>query len=549
MGNILWIILGTTTFGLAVLHAAHYFDNIWDRVFIDDQEEKEQKETKDELVVTGGILGNLASSILSHGLGVKFDFQKGFVLPELKDGKLRFRNVKITSNGDKSFTFTANVEAMEITLSFNKWYEGNGLIYDLEVFGMHGVICKKNTDVQPLPMQQPIPIDMNTSTYLKYNDHYHYQYDLYDYHFNDDKVEEDSPNYQLEHVKIHDSYFEVYNDELKNNTPLKVTIFGCDLPKLRRDRVLIDFFNANNVSGALNDSMFTIHKRQDNLAIKRPDNSAHTVNDNIIRFKINGINLGGIAQSNPSSSLNWIVNGRAEIIADITLPSLDDETLNFVNEYKRIGDVVSDVIGGLVTATSNEISTSAPVQEESDTLLKSALTAIYHTFSKPENAAVASALSEYVLVNVKVKFTDLRASVPTHLPVASSTGAPFISLQNLRSLISFVNNYADANSSTSQDVDDFDKDSQSPNSTATPNPFAYAYPIIIKTTVIEKLSDLYNITNLSQTKILDSIVSDIYEDLLKMAQVNEQQIMHEKANLWSHSIASQLLLLGLGAIV
>lgn len=128
--------------------------------------------------------------------------------------------------------------------------------------------------------------------------------------------------------------------------------------------------------------------------------------------------------------------------------------------------------------------------------------------------------AEYVIVDVKVKFTDLKATLPQELPLASSSMVPFVSLQELRSLISYVN--------------EVETDSD--------------HPIIINTTVIEKMSDLYNLDNISQTRLFDVIVSDIYDDFSKLIKLEEKRIIEEKSNMWSHSLASQLLLLGLGVL-
>ena len=66
--------------------------------------------------------------------------------------------------------------------------------------------------------------------------------------------------------------------------------------------------------------------------------------------------------------------------------------------------------------------------------------------------------------------------------------------------------------------------------------------------MIEKLADLYNTDSISQTKIYDSITGDIYDELLRMIKLDEKRIIREKSNMWSHSVMSQLLLLGLGVL-
>ena len=59
---------------------------------------------------------------------------------------------------------------MDITLSFNKWYEGNGLIYDLELYGLNGKLYKLRS---PSP-----PVANTTKKSYRFNENIHYQYDL-----------------------------------------------------------------------------------------------------------------------------------------------------------------------------------------------------------------------------------------------------------------------------------------------------------------------------------------------------------------------------------
>jgi distribution and morphology protein 32 len=128
--------------------------------------------------------------------------------------------------------------------------------------------------------------------------------------------------------------------------------------------------------------------------------------------------------------------------------------------------------------------------------------------------------SDYAVVNVKIKLKDLKATLPKYMPMATSTSAPFISLHDLRSLVAFANELG----------------SSSP-------------PIVVQSTAIERLSDLHNTENIFDTRLFDLIVNDVYEELLKMVHLDEKRIIEEKSSLWSHSVASQLLVLGLSAMV
>lgn len=508
MGNVLWIVLGTTTFGLVTMYSLHTFESAGDVIHgffnDDDSETSEKKKSRDD-----GVAAYLTSSILSYGLGVKINFFKGNVLPEFNDGKLIFKNLEIISlTNETGMKFDCEVRSLSLSLSFGKWYDGNGLIDNLEIFGLTGKFFNSTTP-------QIVPSEDTPMVFRRYHDSIHFQYDM-----NDQADIIEAPkrssridsNYEMNSVKIHDSSIEIYDSD--NSKPLKISIFNCDIPKLTGKTLLIDFFNAKDAAGSINDSMFTIHKKQD------PNTP---MEDEIIRFKIDGIDIGKLTSINAKSRFNWIFNGKAEVTADIKFPNKfkENSLFNFDEQYKKITGLIGNLIKDI--GDVNEAKNPETDNNDDTKLMKGALHAIYETFKNNDNDDYHNEqkdLNEYVLVNATIRFNNLKASLPKELPLAQSSNVPFITLHDLRALIAYINKLEDNIS-----------------------------PIVVKTTVIEKLSNLYNFEKLTDTKIFDVIVSDIYDEFLKMVKLDEKRIIEEKSSLWSHSIASQLLLLGLGVIV
>lgn len=514
MGNVLWIFLGTTTFGLVTMYSIDTFDRFWNAVrgieSSDDNDDSDSRKSRDN-----SFLGFIAGSILSQGLGLKFVFEKGNAVPEFSEGMLKFKNLKVYSNKSASpeISYAASVQELNLSLSFKKWYSGNGLIEDMEIIGMDAKIFRNAENPSECTTQTnaQIPFSSMALSFSKYNERAYNDVDEHGAELLEnleraDKLSFLESTYEFSHVKILDSVFEFY--EGKGDVPLKISVFSCDLPRLRGSRILVDFFNASNVAGAINDAMFTIHKHQ--VFLK---------NENVVRFKLDGIDMGALSRANPQLKFNWIANGKAEVIANIRLPSMDGEKEENVSNSSPLGGLFKKLLNELRDLTSPK-EHSGTEHESENSLVKSAVSAIYETFADNKDATPTTNEAEYVIVNVKVKFTDLKAKVPADLPMASSSAVPFVTLQDLRSLISYVNEI----------------DSSSEN------------PIVINTTVIEKLTDLYNLDNISQTRLLDVIVSDIYDDFSKLIKLEKKRIIEEKSNMWSHSLASQLLLLGLGVL-
>lgn len=508
MGNVLWVVLGTTTFGLVTMYSIHTFDKFWNTISGDDDDDEDvAPQAKDK-----SFLSYLAGSILSQGLGMRFVFERGSVLPELTDGMLKFRNLKVVSSeNNEALRFLAKIQELNITLSFKKWYDGNGLIDDMEVFGMHAKVYKKDDTCPKIESDEKVDTLSSFAMSMSKYDSNNIQNDFHEHKLEElESLKSESTaflasNYQLGHMRVHDSFIEIYENQ--DITPFKVTIFNCDLPRLRGDRLIVDFFNASNVTGAVNNSMFTIHKHQS------------FTDENVVRFKLDSIDMESISRANPQLKFNWIVNGKAEILADIRLPELkkvkDDSS--FLPSTSTLQQMWAD----LKTATSAPQEAQGGEEKNNNSLFKGALAALYQTFAKNKEQDDPRFRndSEYVIVNVKVKFKNLKAAMPLHLPMASSTSLPFVTLHKLRALVGYVNSMEKEN-----DL------------------------ILIKTTVIEKLTDLHNLDNITHTRIFDAIVSDIYDDFMKMIILDEKRIMEEKASTWSQTVASQLLLLGLGVL-
>ncbi|KGK34667.1 hypothetical protein JL09_g6184, partial [Pichia kudriavzevii] len=120
--------------------------------------------------------------------------------------------------------------------------------------------------------------------------------------------------------------------------------------------------------------------------------------------------------NNDNSKLNWINSGKAELIFDIMLPNEDDDDeidklkddLNFefsVDGFKKTCETVWRKL--------NDDDTNEP---------------------KPSIEK-----NKYVVIDLKINYFDLSARFPQTIPCSSVTGKPYISSQQLQSLVTFIN--------------------------------------------------------------------------------------------------------------
>lgn len=456
MGNVLWILIGTTTFFGFLIYIVNW---------IGDRE----------------IEKRILKKLITFDNKLVVDFNDPRFKASWEDGKIKIRNLKVYSNlnskvdnnhsnkNDNSITKNAfseyklTISEIDLTFSFSKWLDGKGLIEGIEIYGLNG-------DIMMLDGEEL----------------------LLDNSFSD--------NYELNHLKVKHSQITFHNDKYFNQ-PLELDIFNCDLDRLRRKWMVYDFLNANSMFGSLGGSLFTLHKRQhrfahfngmdfndesddfnnsnlnkinklskgienndlmidngnelDNYrdnkgnknmnmnentpAMEMNSNSKLMNDDNrlddddnygngggddiwkkMTRIRIDMLDLSFL--NNENSKLNWIESGKAEVIFDIMLPNDDYNRTDF-----------SGKVNGLSKEFDFQFSIDG-FKRTFDTIYKK-LTDNYDY----EEIDKKFEQNKYVVIDMKINYFDLSARFPHEVPKSSLTGLPYISSQDLQSLVTFIN--------------------------------------------------------------------------------------------------------------
>jgi distribution and morphology protein 32 len=403
MGNFLWILIGTTTFFGFIIYIVNWIGD-------------------------GEVERLILKKLITFDNKLNVDLNDPKFKATWEDGRIKIRNLKISSNSGKLHSnYLFEISEINLTFSFNKWFDGQGLIDSIEIDGLQG-------DVNIFDNGQLILDDS----------------------FND--------NYQLNHLKVKHSKIR-FHSETYFNQPLELVVFNCDLKRLRRKWMVYDFLNADTMFGSLGGSLFTLHKRQHRFAhfngmdlhdesddfnnIKlnlnnnrnkgkfnnNTSNNDDMINDNkdmmynkddqnndlwkkITRLRIDMLDLSFF--NNENSKLNWIESGKAEVIFDIMLPNDDDDNSNFGKQ-------------NLSEDLNFEFSIDG-FKRMCDTIYKK-LTDNYddEEFNKKIE------LNKYVVIDMKINCYDLVAKFPTKLPCSSLTQLPYITSQDLQSLVTFIN--------------------------------------------------------------------------------------------------------------
>lgn len=383
--HVLWIVLGTTTFFMLT-------------VFLINTAFSQET------------LAKWIGNYLTKSSGIKVVFETA-VVPKWKDGVISFRKVYVSrrpgqkggkvSKGsqtemaaaaaavaqqekdekehqegaeqgaepeeDTNYTqFDISIDTVNVTLSFSKWFNGKGMLEDVEIKGIRGVIDR--THVRTIEGVDP-------RSY---------------------KHEHNPGDFELNSFKMEDLLVTIYQPG--GFRPFAASVYSCDLPQLRKQWLFYDFLSANMMSGSFDNSLFTIHPRQTHnytgtqLSSGSEDGSTWKKHS---RIRIDGLNIDHLNRGY-DGPFSWIHEGNVDIIADIMLPNDDDESL-----AKVMSDMY-DRVEATVTQNGRKHHFSDHATPGFDD----------HHHDENEHKDVEGEDKRFIIMDMRVHLNDVRAAVP-----------------------------------------------------------------------------------------------------------------------------------------
>ena len=387
LGHVLWIILGTTTFFSLAIFAMN-------TVFAQET------------------LARWVGNSLTQSSGIKVVFESAIV-PKWGDGVITFKNVFVSrrpgqgkgrvSKGspvseavaaaaastlekannasdvdeeeDTNYTqFDLSLETVNVTLSFRKWFNGKGLLRDVEIQGVRGVIDRTSV-------------------------HYGSEYiDPRTY-----KHEHNPGDFEIDSFKMQDLLVTVHQPG--GFRPFTAAIFSCDLPKLRRQWLFYDFLSANTISGTIDESLFSLHPRQEHSFVaptysSDPKSSPWKKQS---RLRIDGLNIDHLNRG-VEGPFSWIHEGNVDIAADILIPTDHNDS---------IVKIMSDFYDRM-EATLSSRHRGPEITEET---------------------AMTEDDKRYVVMDLRVNLNDIRAAVPLFTHDLS-----YVNNALVRPIVGYMNN-------------------------------------------------------------------------------------------------------------
>ncbi|KAK3115829.1 Mitochondrial distribution and morphology protein 31, mitochondrial precursor [Teratosphaeriaceae sp. CCFEE 6253] len=415
-GHVLWIVIGTTTFVSLGIYAIN-------TVFAQE--------------TLAGWVGNY----LTKSSGVKIVFENAIV-PTWRDGVITFSNVFVSrrpgqldkrersvSKGSSTTAaaaaaqaalaadsraveddgnysqFDVTIDRVNVTLSFTKWFNGRGLLHDVEVRGVRGVLDRTNVHrVEGAPWRDPKS--------------YRHEHNLGDF--------------EIDNFKMEDVLMTVYQPG--NFRPFTVSVYNCELPRLRKQWLFYDFLSANNMSGSFDNSLFTVHPRQahgGSIDATQEGLAGQQQWKKHSRLRIDALNLDHLNRG-VEGPFGWIQEGSVDIVADVLIPHDEDRGIT------KMVSGLYDQLEATVTSASHHLPGQKNEEDENSSTIRhtNAETEAVPALQEPPTQPLAKVDDEDrpIILDLVIHLNSPRASVPLFPPQLSYVNAALT-----RPLVAYIN--------------------------------------------------------------------------------------------------------------
>ncbi|KAI0483378.1 mitochondrial distribution and morphology proteins-domain-containing protein [Xylariaceae sp. FL0804] len=511
-GHLVWILVGTTTFFSLIIISIN-------TVFAQET------------------LARWVGDHLTESAGVTVIFESAIV-PRWKDGVIAFRNVSVSrrpgqikssvSKGSSTNAAAAvaagrgsdkDVQAVEedegnytqfdvtlntvnVTLSFVKWWNGEGPLKDVEIKGIRGVIDR---------------------THVKWSDEF---VDPLSF-----RHEHQPGDFEINSFKMEDLLVTIHQPG--GFRPFSVSIYSCELPQLRKQYLFYDFLSANHMSGSYDGSLFTIHPRQVHGVAAGQETAVDPLGeldawDKFSRLRIDGLKIDHLNRS-VEGPFGWIYEGNVDIVADVRFPRADDDSITKVvgelydrledavtsNRYIRMLDMPSRTRADEILFNAPNPMQSADVPDESDPATPPA--------EPPAEDSAAAALPatpsadaeppRYLVMDLRIHLNDVKATVPVFRSDLS-----YVNQALVRPIVAYIN--------------------------------AKRTCIPISCRVVKRAADFDGAWTLFDCGLLDDVSAEVYAAFARDVEDQQSRARRfKKVGFWTLSIAVHALFMGMAGSV
>ncbi|KAH9948663.1 mitochondrial distribution and morphology protein-domain-containing protein [Amylocystis lapponica] len=288
------------------------------------------------------------------------------------------------SDEDTNYTmFDLNVDSIDVTLSFARWFDGKGLVVDAVVKGVRGVIDRRSVTWDP-----EHPLDPAS---FRHQGH--------------------QGDFELESLELEDVLVTVYQPS--DFRPYTFSIFRADIRTFRKQWIFYDFLAAENVVGQLDNCLFSLH---------RPQSIGRTTEQDLkdgqwarmSRFRMDGLNIDHLqSMTTHDGPFSWLTSGKVDAVLDIKFPHDPTSALPLNELLGELADALAERIPGQRALAKPPLSVPASADDED---------------------AGGSADAPRVVVDIDLRFRDLKAAVPLF-----TSDLSYVNNALIRPIVAFMN--------------------------------------------------------------------------------------------------------------
>lgn len=500
VGHIIWILLGTTTFFSIILYAMNtvfaqeYIAEIIGNFIT--------KETGLTVVFENAIVPHWSDGVISFNKVFvsrrpnrgNHRVQKGSqaaaaasALAIAEENEANGSNTTDDSQGNKkkskkdsgNYTqFDLTIDTVSVTLSVSKWMNGGGIVQDIEVKGLRGIVDRRFVKWDP----------------------------------NDDptnyKNKHQPGDFEIENFKMEDALVTLYHPN--GFRPFKVSIFNCELPRLRKHWLFYDIISANNMSGTYDNSLFTIHPRQLEAVTSLDEGTHQSPWRKINRLRIDGVNIDHLNKG-VEGPFGWIESGNVDMVADIMFPA-EEENFNVTQVLRDIKDSFTNYNNGNSENKGRRFDIGDYVFEGGEWKKKAKTLSSKHDSSAIAINAGSPNDSKYVVIDYRIQLNNARAVVPLF-----TSQLTYINNALIRPIVAYINS----------------RDTYIP----------------INCRIIKRYDDFEGSWTVYDSRLMDDVSAAVYDAFAANIMDDEARAMRmKKVGFWSLQLALQLFLISLGAI-
>ncbi|KAK6202525.1 mitochondrial distribution and morphology protein 31, mitochondrial precursor [Scheffersomyces amazonensis] len=382
VGNALLIVLGTTTFVSIIIFTAN---TVFAQEFV-------ARKLGEFITKNSNLTVTFEHAIVPGWSDGKISFKKCFVSKRprskkkfIKESQAEAYAASLTSEeefeDDGNYTqYDLTMEEVNVTLSFNKWVNGTGIVETMEIKGMRGVVDRTHVHWDP---------DDDATNYKNI-----YQ----------------PGDFEFESFKMEDVLFNL--KQPNGFRPFDVAIYSCELPKLRKHWLFYDFLNANIMSGSYDNSLFTIHKKQRLNDFDDPSDISKNWK-RVTRLRVDNLNIDHLNKG-LEGPFGWITSGRVDMIGDAMFPQIDSDY-----NMGEIVNIIADSIKKEANRYKNPQVTKPPKHPDQHMRLTS------NDYKD---------ISKYFVLDLTIRLNNVRASVPFQTPELS-----YINYALIRPIVGYIN--------------------------------------------------------------------------------------------------------------